>query len=388
VISQSGDAIFDVALLWLVLVTTGSATLVGLTQAAVLIPPVFVKPFAGVYADRLNRRNLMIWSSTFQGGVTAVLSALYLTGALHFPVLVFLVLLLYSGAEFFRSANVAMVPAIVSRENLGAANGLFTLTTSANQLASYTVGGIVLATIGAAVSISYDSLTFFVAAALLTMVAKSYGQTAKMKAQDTGRSFTVEFKEGVSYVRKNRLFLELIVAGMIINFFGAIFATGTAPYVRSQLGGSALDYGLVLAFFALGTIAGSLVLGKVNFRTYVGKIVFAGVLVSGALMIAVGETRNIPEALLIVLALGALIGIINLPIQVLVQTKVPGEILGRAATVMGSLLAASQPVGALVFGAIVGVISVGETFVISGAVVSLAAILLYLPFTELRGAKY
>jgi MFS family permease len=388
VISQSGDAIFDVALLWLVLITTGSAALVGLTQAVVLIPPVFAKPIAGVYADRLNRRNLMIWSSLFQGVVTAVLSGLYLAGVLHFSILIFFVLLLYTGAEFFRSANTAMVPAIVSRENLGAANGLFTLTTSANQLASYAVGGVVLATVGAAVSITYDSLTFFVAAVLLSLVARSYGQTSAMDSGGGERSFSADFKEGVAYVRKNRLFLELIVAGVIINFFGAIFATGMAPYVKNQLGGGAFVYGVVLSFFALGTIVGSLILGRVNFRGFVGKIVFAGVLVSGVLMVAAGEANTVPEGLLIVLALGALIGVINLPIQVLVQSRVPGEILGRAATVMGSLLAASQPVGALVFGAMVGMVSIGETFVIAGAVVSLAGVVLYLPFSELREAKY
>ena len=387
VISQSGDAIFDVALLWLVLVTTGSAALVGLTQAVVLIPPVFAKPFAGVYADRLNRRNIMIGSSLFQGGVTGVLSVLYLAGTLRFPVLLLFVLLLYTGAEFFRSANLAIVPAIVSRENLGAANGLFTLTTSANQLASYTVGGVVLATVGAAVSISYDSLTFFVAAALLTLVARSYGQTAAMGAR-SGRRLAADFREGVAYVRKNRLFLELIVAGIIVNFFGTIFNAGMAPFVRNQLGGNALDYGLVLSFYALGAIAGSLVLGKVNFRTFVGKILFAGVVCAGVLMVAAGEARNVPEGLVIVLALGALGGVINLPIQVLVQSSIPSEILGRAGTVLGSLLAASQPFGALAFGALVGVVSIGETFVASGVVVTFVALVLYFPFSELRRAKY
>jgi hypothetical protein len=73
---------------------------------------------------------------------------------------------------------------------------------------------------------------------------------------------------------------------------------------------------------------------------------------------------------------------------VLVQTQVPGEILGRAATVLGSLLAASQPVGALVFGAMVGVISIGETFMISGAIVSVVSAVLFFLFKELSSAKY
>ncbi len=104
-VSQSGDAVFDVALLWLVLVATGSAVLVGVTQAAVLLPAVLASPIACVYADRLNRRNLMIMSNLGQGGVTAILSVLYLTGILNFPFLILMVLLLYTAAQFFRAAK-------------------------------------------------------------------------------------------------------------------------------------------------------------------------------------------------------------------------------------------------------------------------------------------
>jgi len=130
---------------------------------------------------------------------------------------------------------------------------------------------------------------------------------------------------------------------------------------------------------------GSLVLGKVNFRTFVGKLVFGGVLVAGLAIAAAGEANSVAEGLLLVLALGAFLGAVNLPIQVLVQTQVPGEILGRAATVLGSLLAASQPVGALAFGAMAGVLPVGNIFVVSGIVISLTPVVLYLPFSALRG---
>src|SRR5208282_5623196 len=102
-----------------------------------------------------------IASNVAQGVVTATISLLYLSSELNFSFLIFLVLVLYTGTQFFSAANTAIIPRIVSKENLGAANGLFMLSTSANQLASYTVGGIVLATVGAGVSITYDSLTFY-----------------------------------------------------------------------------------------------------------------------------------------------------------------------------------------------------------------------------------
>lgn len=391
IVSQSGDAIFDVALLWLVWVTTNSTALVGLTQAAVLVPAVAAAPIAGVYADKLNRRNVMIAGNLSQGVITAALSVLYFVNYLTFPPLLLLVLLLYTGAQFVRAANGAIIPSIVSKENLGAANGLFSLTTSANQLASYAVGGIAILAIGYTASIAYDSFTFFFAAVMLTFVAKSYGEA---RSQTSGPNpgarsgFLNDFREGLSYVRKSRLFLELIALGILVNFFGAGVTTLFAPFVKVQLGGDVLSYGLVLSSFSLGLMVGAVVVGKMNFRRYVGKLLIFSLSATGLLIALAGLAQTVPEGLVAFAGIGALSGIVNIPISVMVQTQVPREILGRAGTVMGALLSAALPVSALTFGWLGSLISIGTLFEVSGLAVAVASIVLYFPFAELRNAKY
>ncbi|MBI3859426.1 MAG: MFS transporter [Thaumarchaeota archaeon] len=293
VVSQSGDGIFDVALLWIVLVSTNSPGLVGLTQAAVLAPTILVGPAAGVYADRLNRRDLVVWSNVFQGVITAFISALSLLGFLSFSPLIVLVLLLYSGAEFYRAAGGAMIPRLVDRENLGVANGLFTLSTSSNQLASYTIGGVAVVAVGAAAAIVYDSLTFFLAAAVMAFILKEYGRPKSggiVESQDKP-SFWKEFRAGLSFIRSSRVFLELTVFGLLVNFFGAGLTVVIAPYVRNQLSGDASLYGIALASFSLGIIVGSVVVGRINFRAYVGKLLFAGVIAVGPMTVAIGTGR-------------------------------------------------------------------------------------------------
>ncbi len=392
VISQSGDAVFDVALLWLVYVTTGSIALVGITQAAVLLPLVLAAPVAGVYADRLNRRNQMIASNLAQGAVTAAISVLYAVNLLSFPVLILLVLLLYTGAVFFRAASNAMLPRIVRKEDLAAANGLFSLSTSANQLVSYSVGGLVIVVLGAEVSVSYDSLTFFVAAVLLTLVAASYGQArgaANGATPGTGRpSFAREFLEGLGYVRRTRLFRELIVFGLVVNFFAGAMVTLLAPYSKDWIHGDAATYGFVLASFALGSIVGALGIGKVNYRAYVGRLLFAGILASAVLFIVAGLVTVIPLALPVFFGIGILIAVVNQPLIVLVQTHVPGEILGRAITVMGSLLAAAQPIAAILSGTLADLSSIGTVFLGSGLAMVASTAVMYFLFADLAAAKY
>lgn len=391
IVSQSGDAIFDVALLWLVWVTTNSTALLGLTQAAVLVPSVAAAPIAGVYADRLNRRNIMIAGNLFQGAITGILSVLYLVNYLTFPPLLLLVLLLYAGAQFVRAANGAIIPSIVSKENLGAANGLFYLTTSANQLASYAIGGIAILAIGYTASIAYDSFTFFFAAVMLTFVAKSYGEARSQTPEPDprkGGGFLNDFREGLAYVRKSRLFLELIALGILVNFFGAGLTTLLAPFVEDQLGGGVPAYGLALSSFSLGLMAGAVAVGKLDFRRYAGKLLIFSLTATGLLFAVAGLAKTVPEGLIAFVAIGAFSGVVNIPISVMVQTKVPREILGRATTVMGALLSAVLPVSALIFGWLGGLVSLGTLFEVSGLAVAVVSVVLYFPFAELRNAKY
>ena len=388
-ISESGDAVFDVALLWFVLVTTGSTALVGLTNAAVLLPAVFLSPVAGVYADRSNRRDLMIASNLVQGVVTAVVAVLYVTSSLSFSLLIFLVLALYSGAQFYRAASGAIVPRIVSRENLGAANGLLSLSTSLNQLLGYSVGGIIIIALGPAVPITYDSATFFIAAVFLMLIARASGQPRMDGAGvPPAPSFSRDFREGLGYVRRSRIFLQLIFFGLLVNFFAtAVFAL-LSPYAKLWLHGDASTYGFVLSAFALGSIVGAVLVGRINFRAYVGKLVFLGVIATGALLLLAGLTTSIPLALLVFLAMGMILAVVNVPLNVLVQTQVPGEMLGRAGTVLTSLLTAAQPVAAVTAGVLATYASIGSVVAGSGAAVVVTSVALFPLFKELRNASY
>lgn len=389
-ISQSGDAVFDVALLWLVLVTTGSTALVGLADAAVLLPAVLMSPVAGVYADRSNRRDLMVASNLAQGAITAVVSILYAADSLDFSILIFLVLMLYSAAQFYRAASGAIIPRIVSKENLGAANGLLSLSTSVNQLLGYSIGGIVIIALGPVVPFTYDSLTFFAAAVLMLLIGRAYGQprAAPSGAPAEKTSFSRDFSEGLGYVRRSRIFMQLIVFGLLVNFFASALFALLSPYAKLWLHGDASTYGFLLSSFALGSIAGSVLIGRVNFRAYVGKLLFFGVIVTGALLVLVGLVTSIPLALISFLVMGLVLAAVNIPINALVQTQVPGEMLGRAGTVLTSLLSAAQPIAAVTAGVLATLSSIGSVVIGAGGAVVVTSVILYPFFRELRNASY
>src|SRR3989442_8825806 len=100
-VSQSGDFIFDVAALWLVLQLTGDTLKVGIAVAFVLLPAVVIGPFAGVYIDRFNRRDIMIAANIFQAGAGIRITPSYPIGILNFFGLFIFFFVLNPSAPFF-----------------------------------------------------------------------------------------------------------------------------------------------------------------------------------------------------------------------------------------------------------------------------------------------
>jgi MFS transporter, DHA3 family, macrolide efflux protein len=171
-VSQSGDFIFDVAAIWLVLQLTGNLFNVGLAFAMVLLPPIVIGPFAGVYIDKFNRRDVMLASNIFQAIVSGLIAFLYSIGLLSFPALLAFLFVLNAGAQFVRPAVTAIIPGVTRKEDLAAANGLFSMTSSVNQIAGYGIGGILVVALGPILPIYYDAFTFIFAAGMVSLIAQ------------------------------------------------------------------------------------------------------------------------------------------------------------------------------------------------------------------------
>jgi MFS family permease len=240
------------------------------------------------------------------------------------------------------------------------------------------------------VPITYDSLTFFVAAILMMFIVKSDGQAKNLSNVPgaTEAGFWEDFREGLGYVHKSRIFLQLVVFGLVVNFFASAFFAILAPYAKIWLHGDASTYGFISSSFALGTIAGSAAIGKINFRRYVGSLLFSGIIAFGVLLAFTGYVRTIPVALVAFLAMGVLLACVNVPINALLQTQIPGELLGRTSMVLISLITAAQPIAAAISGTLASVNSIGSVLVGSGVAIVATSLVIYPFFKELRTAEY
>ncbi|MDG7013756.1 MAG: MFS transporter [Nitrososphaerota archaeon] len=393
VVSVSGDAIFDVALLWLVLTTTGSVFLVGITQAVIYLPTVIVAPIAGVYVDRFNRQIAMVVSNVVQGAVVATISFLYVIDELPFGVLLVLIFALYSFSRFFYAATRATIPRLVEdRGNLTAANSLFSLTASFNQFASYAFGGLIVALVGVVLPITYDSVTFFFAALMFMFIPKHLGEVSRdtgLNALPPKGSFGADLREGLRYFVSSRLLIELAILAAVVNFaLGGAFAL-LAPYARFWVSGNASTYGFILAAYSLGLFSGAYFVGKLrSVREYVGRLQFVGVFAMGALLVLLGLSIEQLVSVTLFFIFGFVLSVLNVPLQALYQAKIPQEVFGRVITVIVALLSVAQPLSAVISGDAATVFSIGDLFVAFGFIALSASAMGYLAFRELRTARY
>jgi predicted MFS family arabinose efflux permease len=247
---------------------------------------------------------------------------------------------LNSGAQFVRPAVTAMVPGITEKKDLSTANSLFSLSTSVNQVAGYGIGGIIVLALGVAVPFYYDSLTFLFAAAMLSLITRSLGAIPKgvhdpNSLSSDHISFTEKFVQGLRFILSSKFLIQLVIVGLVVNFFGAGIFALLAPYAKSVISGNAGTYGAILTTYSVGAVIGSVLVGKLQLRNYVGKMLFAGVIGQGLVIVGIGFTTVLFLALALSFAIGVLQTMVNVPITVLVQTRVPGDILGESVQLPG-----------------------------------------------------
>jgi len=384
-VSQSGDFIFEVALLWLVLELTRSPFAVGIIVTGTILPGVLLGPFLGVYIDRWDRRRTLLATNLVEGFVVAALSGIVLAGETSLGILFVIVLLLGAGSNVVRTATGAYVPSVVPVEDLPPANGLLSVSNSMNQVVGLSLGGIFVALFGVTLPIEYDAVSFFAAAALLALIPPV---TAARDGAPISAGFRAELAEGLAFIRKNRFMVDIILLGVLVNFFGNGLFAIIAPYTEFVLHGGADVYGFLGATLAVGAILGAGAMGRADLRRSAGTYLFGGGLGIGAAVLGLAVAGTVPEALGLMLAFGIVLSVTNIPITVVMQAKIPGRLLGRVSATFGAFVMMTSPAGPLFAGWLAQRWSVSGVFLLSGVVILVVVGIGAVTMASLRHVQY
>ncbi|MGW3075380.1 MULTISPECIES: MFS transporter [unclassified Kitasatospora] len=371
--SAVGDGMRFAALPLLSAAVLHDAFRVSAVTAATTLPWLFFALPAGAYADRFERRRLMVLADLLRAAVLGLTVVLLAAGRLGFWPLVTAAFLLGVGEVLFDCASFALLPGVVPKERLESANGrLFAVQTAGRDLLGQVVGGV-LFTVGRAVPLLLDALSFLASAALLRGVRAPEPEPGPAPSPG-GRRLLADIREGVAFVLRDRLLRALTVSAGVVNavYLGQIAVL--VILVRDVLELPDSAYGALLAAGAVGGVAGGAVASRLTRAIGRAPALVGNLVLTGAAGLAVAATDRVAVVAAAYCLAGFALMVWNVVAVSLRQTIIPDRMLGRATGVYRLFAWGTMPLGALVFGRVSASAGPRAAFALGGAVTLLTCL--------------
>ncbi|HEY2496983.1 MAG TPA: MFS transporter [Candidatus Angelobacter sp.] len=328
-ISTVGDQFYLVALPWVVLQLTGSAVAVGTILMAVAIPRAQLMLFGGALTDRISARKILMNTGSARTLCVTVIGVLLWLRILQVWELYVLGFAFGVADAFSMPAASTLLPSLVKREQLVAANSVFMTTGQLTTIVAPAPAGIVIKALGTAWAFFIDAISFlFIIAALWRLPDPPQTQTSKAKPP-VWRSIM----DGITYVRRDVPLRSLMLLAGALNFCLAGPMAVGLPYLAKIKFGSPTAYGIVVSAAAAGGLLGSLLAGILKIRRRGVLLLCACMVISVALgpIGMLGRLWMISSALL-VMALSA--GVANVHIASWIQQRIEASVRGRVMSVL------------------------------------------------------
>ncbi len=355
--SLFGDGLVLVALAFAVLETQRSASALGYVLAAKSLALVGFLLVAGVVADRIPRRAVLISSDLVRFAAQGAMAGLLISGNAHLFELIVLAFVYGLGDAFFRPTSTGIVPQTISPERLQQANALIGLTSSTFSVVGPVVAGVLVATVGPGWALAADAATFLISAGFISRL-RSISPTS-------GREpFLRQLREGWSvFTSRTWLWVDGIFSALgSFAVLAPFWALG--PVIAQRSLGGASAWSAILAGFGAGSVVGGFLLLRVKpARPLVAAVVPLMLLALPTGLLA----GTAPTALIAVGAFAGGLGlaVFNTLFETTVQMAVPPESLSRVASIDWMLSGSLMPLGFAVAGPVAGVIGVRETLAVS-----------------------
>jgi predicted MFS family arabinose efflux permease len=339
----------------------------GALQTAQTLPFLLASIPAGVLVDRMSRARLMASAETLRVASLLAVLALMMLGALTLPLLAALGFIGACGTVVYGVAAPALVPSLVERDALPAANGRIELARTTAYAGGPALGGALVGWIGGAPA-------FAVAAALSAVAVVLLAGLAEPARPRTSPAHPLrDVREGVAFVLQHRLLRPILITQFIFNTALFVIQAVYVPYAIHRLQLSATGVGLTLAAFGTGMVVGALSAARIMGRLPLGAVIAIGPISGFIAALVMVLTIVVPSAWLagasfFLMGAGPIVWVVST--TTLRQTVTPDHLLGRVSAT-NSLAYSARPIGAAL-GALIGGFFGAEACLIVAAVGFLA----------------
>lgn len=327
ILSQSGDSIYQIGLLWLVLELSDSKSITGMVAMASYLPSVILSLIAGVIADRLNRKRIMLASDLLRFFLILTIPAVYLTGLLSPLFLGINAFIIAIAATFFNPSRDSFIPQIVPREGLLRANSLIQTSWQMALVIGPALAGMFLHYLGNINLFTACSLTYLLSFASLVFI-KPKNEIPTNTKRPPG---ITEVKEGLVYAVKNPVIFPLLLITIADNIFimGPAIV-GTPVFIKETLGLEAEAYAFIMSCYAVGMLAGTGLLITFGGKFKKGAILLTGMFLDGITFVPLLWSRSLTSMAVIIIIHSMAIPMLTVSRPSLIQNIVPDNMRGRA----------------------------------------------------------
>ncbi|MFM9443905.1 MFS transporter [Streptomyces acidiscabies] len=349
VVSRFGDALRNTAMPLLAVRVTDDPLVIASVTACGYVPWLLFGLVGGALADRVDQRRAMWAVDVVRGVLVAGFAGVVAVGEASVGVLLGLAFVLTTLQTLFDNASTALLPSVVERDQLGAANARLM---TGQQVAGGLVAGPVvpvLVLVGMAVPFVVDALSYFVAAGL---IASLRVRPVAREARATGSTLRGEIAEGIRVLWRDRVLRAICTATLLCNIgMGALIATLVLVVTRWLDAGDA-GFAAAMTAYSVGSIAGGFLAQRVARRFGRARALMWGGTVQLVSLVAMGSVRHL-GALLVGMALLGVMGMVwNVNQVTLMQERSPEGLLGRIAAAFRTASTSGAPVGALLGGVV------------------------------------
>jgi len=363
-VTNAGDSLYYIAAMWLVFDLTGSPLYTGVAGFLVRVPSA-ISFLNGPLVDRWSLRRVLVGTQLANGLLVLVIPLAAWTGTLSVWVILAVLPLVTFVNQFVYPAQNAALPRLVEDDHLAKANSLLSAAYQGADMTFNAVSGVLIAVVGAVTLFVVDSVTFGVALLLFAgITVPSIPATGEEESEETDDAeegvvadYLTELRAGFAYVRGS--LLVVLLAGVVVANVAAGAILGVMPAFAATVGG-ADAYGLLMAAYAGGSLAGTVLASYVDDWQF-GRFAVMSNVATGLLFVVALEVGWFPVTLGLFFLTFVPVGAFNILFFTMLQSAVDDELLGRVSSLVTSAAGAAIPVGSALGGAAAA--SLGSRFV-------------------------
>ncbi|WP_271814038.1 MFS transporter [Clostridium beijerinckii] len=377
-ISVFGTSIYNFAISLYVLNITGSGLNFAMTLVIGALSTVLVNPFAGVLADKINKKLLAVIADTLNGILLLVLYILTIEHPLSLSMIYLSTFILNVFSNIYGISIETAKPNLVSEKKLLQINSISKIIESSSSILGPMIGGMIFALLDIRLFIIVNSFSFGISAFLQLFMDFLFNHSNEEK---DGEKFNIFYDIicGITYLRSKKGIVNMFGTFIALNFFIGLSINVPMPYiVNNILKLSSNLFGIIQAFFSIGMIVGALIIRKALNKFSHQKIVKVMTNILSISMIAIGVSVIIQHRIYdnsnlyviyfcsIMLLAGISISVIDIAIFYELQQTIPDVIRGRVLSIGITIAKITLPIALIIAGTLINLIPAYILPIISG----------------------